>query len=90
MCAHSPERQLCPGLPQKTHGQQVEGGVSAPILCSGQTLLGVLRSALDPSALERRGSVGVRPEEGDKNNVFKISSLDFLHKLKIFFSDRAA
>jgi len=34
MCTHSPEGQPYPGLHQKKRGQQVEGGDSAPLLCS--------------------------------------------------------
>jgi len=61
--AGSPEDQPYPGLHQKQHGQQVEGGDSAPLLCCGETPLGVLCPALEPSAQERHGPVGVGPEE---------------------------
>ena len=37
MCTHSPESQLSPGLHQEKCGQQVEGGDSLPLLCSGET-----------------------------------------------------
>ncbi|KAK4826905.1 hypothetical protein QYF61_012497 [Mycteria americana] len=47
-CARSPEGQLYPGLHQKKRGQQVEGGDSAPLLCSDETSPGVLRPALEP------------------------------------------
>ncbi|KAK4830050.1 hypothetical protein QYF61_008388 [Mycteria americana] len=66
MCAYSPEGQLYPGLHQKKHGQQVEGGDSAPPLCSGETPPAVLRPALEPSAQERHGPVGAGPEEATK------------------------
>ena len=69
MCAHSPESQQYPVLPQKQYGQQVERGDSAPLLCSGETSPGVLRSALEPSAQERHGPVGASPEEGHKNDL---------------------
>ena len=65
---NSPEGQPYPGLLQKKHGQQVEGGDSAPLLCSGETLSGVLRPALESSAQERHGPVGAGPEEGHKND----------------------
>ncbi|KAK4818961.1 LOW QUALITY PROTEIN: hypothetical protein QYF61_022628 [Mycteria americana] len=68
MCAHSPESQPYPGLHQKKRGQQVEGGDSAPLLCSGETPPGVLRPALEPSAQERYGRVGAGLEEGHKND----------------------
>jgi len=37
-------------------------------LCSGETSPGVLRPALEPSAQERHGPVGVGPEEGHRND----------------------
>jgi len=43
-----------------------EGIYSAPLLCSGETRLGVLHSALDPSAQERHGPVGTGPQEATK------------------------
>jgi len=66
MCAHSPAGQLYPGLHQEKHGQQGEGGDSAPLLRSGETPPGVLRPTLEPQAHERHGPVGVGPEEATK------------------------
>jgi len=57
---------LTAGLHQKQRGQQVEGGDSAPLLYSGETLPGVLHPALEPSAQERHGPAGVGPEEATK------------------------
>ena len=54
---------------QKQHGQQGEGGDSAPLLCSDESPAGVLGPALEPSAQERPGAVGAGPEEGDKNDL---------------------
>jgi len=68
MCARSPEGQPYPGLHQKQRGQQVEGGDSAPLLCSGDTPSGVLCPVLGPSAQERPGAVGVGPEEGHEDD----------------------
>ena len=68
MWAGSPEGQPCAGLHQEKHGQKVERGDSAPLLCSGETQPGVLRSALEPSAQERHGTVGAGPKEGYKND----------------------
>ena len=56
-----------PGLHQKQCGQQVKGGDSASLLCSGETPPGVLCPSLEPSAQGRYGPVGARPEEGDRN-----------------------
>lgn len=42
----SPESQVCPGLHQKNHDQQVEESDSLPQFCSGKTTSGVLCSAL--------------------------------------------
>jgi len=44
--------QLCPGLHHKQRGQQVKGGHSTTLLCSGETSPGVLHPALEPSAQE--------------------------------------
>ena len=41
MFTRSPESQRYPGLPQKKHGQQVEGGDSAPLLHTRETPPGV-------------------------------------------------
>jgi len=63
-----PEDQLYPGLNQKQRGQQIRGGDSAPLLCSGETTPGVLCPALEPSAWGRHGAVGAGREEGHKND----------------------
>ncbi|KAK4815640.1 hypothetical protein QYF61_005202 [Mycteria americana] len=68
MCACSPESHPYPGLHQKKCGQQVEGGDSAPLLCSCETPPGVLCPALESLAQERHGPVGAGPEEGHKND----------------------
>jgi len=68
VCTHSPQSQPYPGLHQKKHGQQVDGGDSTALLCSGDTPSGVLPPALQPSAQERHGPFGVGPEEGHKND----------------------
>jgi len=66
MCTHSPAGQLYPSLYQKKHGQQVEGGDSASLLCSGETPPGVLHPVHEPSAQEGHGCVGAGPEEATK------------------------
>ena len=68
MCTCSPEGHPYRGLHQKQHGQQVKGGDSAPLLCSGETPPGVLCPALQPSALERHGPGGAGREEGHRND----------------------
>ena len=84
MSTRSPESQSCAGLHQKKHGQQVEGGDSAPLLCSGETPPGVLCPALEPSAQDRRGPVGAGPEEGHKNDQRPVSFEYRLRKLSLF------
>jgi len=70
-----PSDQPYPGLHQKQCGQQVEGRDSAPLLRSGESPPGVLHPALEPSAQDRHGPVGVVPEEGDKNDLRAGASL---------------
>jgi len=64
MCTRSPKGQPYLGLRQKQCGQQVEGGDSALLLCSGETLPGVLNPALELPAQEWHGPVAAGPEEG--------------------------
>ena len=66
MCACSPESQLCLRLHQKKCVQQVEGGDSAPLLCSDVSPAGALRPDLESSVQEKHGPVGAGPEEGHK------------------------
>lgn len=47
--------------------QQVEGGNSAPLLHSDETLPGGLHPALGPPVQEGHGPAGVSPEECHKN-----------------------
>jgi len=53
MCPCSPESQPYSGLHQKKCGQQGKGGDTAPLLCTGETLPGVLHPAVE-SALQKR------------------------------------
>ena len=69
MCAHSPEGQSYPGLHQKQHDQQVNGGDSAPLLHSDESPLGVLCPVLEPSAQEIHGQVEEGPEEGHEDDL---------------------
>jgi len=55
-------------LHQKQRGQQVERGDSAPLLHPDETSPGVQHPALEPSAKDRHGPVGVGREEGHKND----------------------
>ncbi|PKU41726.1 rna-directed dna polymerase from mobile element jockey- hypothetical protein [Limosa lapponica baueri] len=68
MCAGSPESQLHPGLHQKKHCQQVEGGDSAPLLHSRDPLPGVLHPALESLAQEGHRCFGTSPADGHEDD----------------------
>jgi len=68
MCACSPEGQPYPGLHQEKCEQQVEGGDSAPLLCSRETPPGVLYPVLEPTTQEGHGAVGAGPEESHEDH----------------------
>jgi len=68
MCACNPEGQLYPGLHLMLHGQEVKGGDSAPLLCSRAIPPEVLCPALESSAQEAHGPVGVGLEKCHKND----------------------
>ena len=68
-CVYSPENQLYPGLHQKKHGQQVEGGDRAPLLCADKASPGVLYPDVESSVQKKQRSVGVHPEEGHKSDL---------------------
>lgn len=87
----SPESQPCPGLLQKQHDQQVEGGYHPPLLCAGVMWSGVPHSALKLPAPEAQGPIGASPEEGhlsDNKNTVLFQNLE-VHKViqqKQFYS----
>ena len=68
MCPLSPESQLHSELHQKKCGQQGEGGDPAPLLCAGESSLGVLCPNVESSVQERHGPVGACTEKGHKND----------------------
>jgi len=82
----SPESQLYLGLHQKKHGQQVEGGDPAPLLCTGEASPGVLCPDVVPSVKERYRPVGVGPEKGHKKDpqTEHLSYEDRLRDLGLF------
>jgi len=91
MCARSLEGQLYPGLHQKQRGQQVKGGDSAPLLHSGEIPPGALGPALEPSAQERHGPVGVGPDEGHRNDQRNTSAVkERVRELGMFSLRRGA
>jgi len=55
-------RWLSHSLKRQCDNEEAETN-SAPLLHSGETPLGVLRPALEPSAQDRAGAVGAGPEE---------------------------
>ena len=68
MCPHSPESQLYPGLHQKKHGQQFDGGDPVLLLCTVEASPGVLCPDLESSVQKRHRPAGVCPKEGHKND----------------------
>jgi len=64
-----PRRPTISRLHQEKCGQQVEGGDSASLLCSGETSPGVVRTALEGPAQEGHGSIGAGPEQGHKDDL---------------------
>mgnify|MGYP001860403718 FL=1 len=68
MCPHSPESQPYHGLLQKKHCQKAERGDLVPLLCTGEASPGILHPDVESSVQERRGPVGVHPEESHKND----------------------
>ena len=68
MCLHSLESQPYIGLNQKKCGQQVEGGDPALLPCAGENSPEVLHPDVESSVQERHGPVGVRLEDGHKND----------------------
>jgi len=57
-----PRRPTVPWATSKAAWQQVEGGDSAPLLHSGESLPGVLPQALEPAGQERHGPVEAGPD----------------------------
>ncbi|PKU49662.1 protein themis isoform x2 [Limosa lapponica baueri] len=64
----SEEYKYVHGLDQKKCGQQVKGDDLPPLLCSFETLPGVLCSALESPVKERHEPVGASPEEGHEDD----------------------
>jgi len=63
-----PESQPYPGLHQKKHGQQVKGGDSALLLCTGETSPKVLHADVEFSVQESMDLLELCSEEGHKND----------------------
>lgn len=59
VCLHSPESQQYPGLCQKMHGKQVQGGDLDPLVFTGEGSPGVLHPDVETSGQERYRPVGV-------------------------------
>ena len=65
MCSYRPEGQSYPGLYQEQRDQQVKGPGSASLLCFCIPP-GILCPVLWSPTQERRGAVGLDPEEETK------------------------
>jgi len=63
-----PRRPTISCAASKAAWQQVEGGDSAPLLCSGEIPPRVLRPALESSARERHGPVGAGTDEDHEDD----------------------
>ena len=68
-CALAAQKEPYPELHQKKLGHEVEGGDPAPLLCTGETLPGVLHPDGESSVQDRHGPVGAHPEKGHKNGT---------------------
>ena len=75
-----------PGLHREKYDQQVERGDSAPLLCSCETLPGVLCSVLELPVKEGHEVVGAGLEEGlrDDQRAIEPPSEDRLRELGLF------
>jgi len=54
VCPCGQEGQGCPGVHEKEHGQNVEGGDLPPLLCPGEVRSGVLCPVLVSTVQERQ------------------------------------
>ena len=51
---------------EKKPGQQLEGGVPAPLLCTGEASPGMLHPDVESSVWGKQGPVGVHPKQGHR------------------------
>ncbi|GAB0210400.1 hypothetical protein GRJ2_003505800 [Grus japonensis] len=77
-----PESQLCPGLHQKRHDQQVEGGDPAPLLRSGETPPGVLHPALWGPQYKRHIELLERVQRRAMNMIRGLEHLSYEDRLR--------
>ena len=68
MCPHSPESQPYSGLYHKKHGQQGEEGVPAPLLCTHESISGILFQILCSSVQESQRTSTETIVESHKND----------------------
>ena len=68
-CALAAQKANCIlGCIQSSVASRAREGILPFLLCFSETPPGVLHPALEPSAQERHGPVGVGPEEGHKDD----------------------
>jgi len=65
--------------------QQVEGGDSATLLCSRETIPGVSCLVLEPPVQERHGVVGAGPGDGHKDDSRELKHLPYEDRLRAGF-----